>query len=187
MEALVLASWIVFFLPGLYLTFTRVAQITVKPFNGLITGLREPGFSNVKIGMQAVIHNQFLGFLRDQQSLIQIIGRAARNSASKVILYADKHTESMMKAIAETNRRRQIQLDYNKKHHITPQSIIKAIEEPSIILKDTKHIPRREKERLVLELEVEMRAAAERLDFELAIALRDQLTALQKELGEKKI
>ncbi|MFA6419499.1 MAG: excinuclease ABC subunit UvrB [archaeon] len=147
--------------------------------------LRE-GIDIPELGLVAILDADKEGFLRDQQSLIQIIGRAARNSTSKVILYADKNTQSMMKAIAETNRRREIQVAYNKKHNITPITIIKPIEEQQIILKDTKHIPNKEKERLIGEMELEMRAAAEKLNFELAIALRDQIALLQKELVDKK-
>jgi len=147
--------------------------------------LRE-GIDIPELGLVAIFDADKEGFLRDQKSLIQIIGRAARNSTSRVILYADKTTESMMKAIAETNRRREIQLAYNRKNKITPKTIIKPIEEQQIILKDTKHIPNKEKERLITQMELEMRAAAEKLDFELAIALRDQISLLQKELNEKK-
>jgi excinuclease ABC subunit B len=161
-------------------------QLRVGKFDVLVgINLLREGIDIPELGLVAIFDADKEGFLRDQQSLIQIIGRAARNATSKVILYADKHTDSMMRAIAETNRRREIQLEYNKKHHIVPKTIKKSVEEQQIILKDTKHIPRKEKERLVSQLEVEMRAAADRLDFELAIALRDQLSLLQKELGEK--
>ena len=148
--------------------------------------LRE-GIDIPELGLVAIFDADKEGFLRDQKSLIQIIGRAARNSASKVILYADKSTESMKNAILETNRRRELQLAYNKKHRIVPRTIIKAIEEQQLILKDTKHIPNKEKERLITQMDVEMRAAAERLDFELAIALRDQIAGMKKELANKKI
>jgi len=164
-----------------------IRQFRVGKFDVLVgINLLREGIDIPELGLVAIFDADKEGFLRDQKSLIQIIGRAARNSTSKVILYADKNTDSMQKAIAETNRRRTIQLAYNKKNHITPKTIIKAIEEQSIIIKDTKHIPNKEKERLVTQLEVEMRAAAERLDFELAIALRDQISSMQKELMQKK-
>jgi len=146
--------------------------------------LRE-GIDIPELGLVAIFDADKEGFLRDQKSLIQIIGRAARNAAAKVILYADKQTESIKKAVAETNRRREIQLAYNKKHGITPKTIIKPIEEQTIILRDTKHIPIKEKERLISQMEIEMRAAAEKLDFELAIALRDQLAQLKQEVEKK--
>lgn len=75
---------------------------------------------------------------------------------------------------------------FNKKNHITPITIKKPIEEQQLILRDTKHIPDREKERLITQMEIEMRAAAGKLDFELAIALRDQISGMQKELDSKK-
>lgn len=147
--------------------------------------LRE-GIDIPELGLVAIFDADKEGFLRDQQSLIQIIGRAARNSTSKVILYADKKTKSMQNAILETNRRRKIQLDYNKKHKIIPKTISKKIEEQKVIVKDTKHIPKVERERLITQLEVEMRQAAEELNFEFAIALRDKINLLKKENEKKK-
>jgi excinuclease ABC subunit B len=125
--------------------------------------------------------------LRNSSSLIQIIGRAARNADAKVILYADKITDSIKYTMDETNRRRKIQLEFNKKNKITPKTIVRPIEEPLIIVKDTKHIPKAEKERLIPQIEKEMREAAENLDFELAIELRDELARLRGEKnGEEK-
>ena len=147
--------------------------------------LRE-GIDLPEVGLVAIFDADKEGFLRDQKSLIQIIGRAARNSASKVILYADKETRSMKGAIDETNRRRTIQIAYNKKHNITPTTIIKPIEEQKIIMQDTKHIPIAEKKRMVPQLELEMKNAAERLDFELAIQLRDKLALIKQDLSKQK-
>jgi len=163
-------------------------QLRVGKFDVLVgINLLREGIDIPELGLVAIFDADKEGFLRDQKSLIQIIGRAARNSTSKVILYADKRTESMNKAIAETQRRRELQIIYNKKHNIVPITIKKAIEEQQLILKDIKHIPTKEKERMVSQLEVEMRAAAEKLDFELAIQLRDQLNAIQKDLNSKKL
>jgi len=163
-------------------------QLRVGKFDVLVgINLLREGIDIPELGLVAIFDADKEGFLRDQQSLIQIIGRGARNSSAKVILYADRETDSMKRAIDETNRRRKIQLDYNKKHNITPQTIRKDIEEQSIVLKDTKHIPTKEKENLVSRLEIEMRAAAEKLDFELAIALRDQMALLKKDLASKKV
>lgn len=147
--------------------------------------LRE-GIDIPELGLVAIFDADKEGFLRDQQSLIQIIGRAARNAEAKVILYAENETDSMKRAIAETQRRREMQIAYNKKHGIKPKTIKKSIEEQMIVVKDTKHIPRSEKEKLVKQLEKEMRQAADSLDFELAISLRDQLATLQSELGKPK-
>ncbi len=146
--------------------------------------LRE-GIDIPELGLVTIMDADKEGFLRDAQSLIQIIGRAARNVNAKVILYADKMTGSMQSALEETKRRREIQIAYNKKHKITPKTIKKPIEESHIVVKDTKHIPKAEKQKLVPQLEKEMRQAADDLDFELAIALRDQLTVLKEELGLK--
>ncbi|HNV01109.1 MAG TPA: excinuclease ABC subunit UvrB [archaeon] len=162
-------------------------QFRVGKFDVLVgINLLREGIDIPELGLVAIFDADKEGFLRDQKSLIQIIGRAARNSSAKVILYADKNTDSMKKAINETNRRREIQIAFNKKNKIVPRTIIKAIEEQTIIIKDTKHIPAKEKERVVKQMEIEMRAAAEKLDFELAIALRDQITQLQKEINLKK-
>ncbi|MEI7961159.1 MAG: excinuclease ABC subunit UvrB [archaeon] len=162
-------------------------QLRIGKFDVLVgINLLREGIDIPELGLVAIFDADKEGFLRDQQSLIQIIGRAARNSTSKVILYADRVTESMKKAIFETNRRREIQLAYNKKHKITPITISKPIEDQQIVLRDTKHIPDKEKERLISQLEIEMRLAAEKLDFELAIALRDQMAGLKKDLDLKK-
>ncbi len=162
-----------------------IRQLREGKFDVLVgINLLREGIDIPELGLVAIFDADKEGFLRDQKSLIQIIGRAARNATSKVILYADKQTESIKKAVAETNRRREIQLAYNKKNHIIPKTIIRPIEEQMLILKDTKHIPKSEKARLIPQLEVEMKAAAERLDFELAIALRDQIASMKKEIGE---
>lgn len=161
-----------------------IRQLRVGKFDVLVgINLLREGIDIPEIGLITILDADKEGFLRDQQSLIQIIGRAARNVDSKVILYADKETDSMKGAIMETDRRRKIQVEYNKKNHITPKTIKKPIEEAEIILKDTKHIPKKEKEKLIPQLEKEMRAAANQLDFELAIAIRDQLKVLTDELG----
>lgn len=164
-----------------------IRQFRLGKFDVLVgINLLREGIDIPELGLVAILDADKEGFLRDARSLIQIIGRAARNANSKVILYADKSTDSMEKALKETERRRKIQIEYNKVHKITPKTIKRPIEEQTIVLKDTKHIPNKEKEKIIPELEKEMRQAAERLDFEMAIALRDQIQGLQKELGIKK-
>lgn len=164
-----------------------IRQLRAGKFDVLVgINLLREGIDIPEIGFVAVLDADKEGFLRDQKSLIQIIGRAARNSTSKVILYADRETGSMKEAMAETERRRKIQIEYNKKNKITPKTIKKPVEEAQILVRDTKHIPKAEKERLVTQLEKEMRDAAEKLDFELAIAIRDQIKNLRDELGIKK-
>jgi excinuclease ABC subunit B len=118
--------------------------------------------------------------------LIQTIGRAARNVNGHVIMYGDVLTDAMKAAIDETERRRRIQLDYNKKHGITPQTIIKAIKD----IAQTSHrpkkkynkeeVPKEERDRLIRELTEQMEMASENLEFEKAAELRDQIEDLQK-------
>ncbi len=159
-------------------------QLRVGKFDVLVgINLLREGIDIPELGLVIILDADKEGFLRDQQSLIQIIGRAARNANAKVILYADKSTISIREAVAETQRRRDIQIEYNRVHGLKPVTIKKKIEEQTVIVRDTKHIPKKEKENLVKQLEKEMHEAAEELDFELAIALRDQLKALEKELG----
>jgi len=138
-----------------------------------------------EVSLVAILDADKEGFLRDQKSLIQIIGRAARNVNSKVILYADKMTQSMQNAIEETKRRREIQQEYNKKHRITPKTIIRKIEEQKFIVKDTKHIPKNEMKKMIPQLELEMRQAADNLDFEYAILLREKIDLFKKETGQQ--
>ncbi len=130
------------------------------------------------------------GFLRSRTSLIQTMGRAARNIGGEVIMYADVVTKSMKAAIEEVNRRRKYQEDYNKKHHITPKSIQKALRERLIEqVKEVEEklgkkdltiddIPLKEREKMVKNLEAQMKQAAEILDFEEAARLRDQIKEL---------
>jgi excinuclease ABC subunit B len=103
---------------------------------------------------------------------------------AKVVLYADTMTDSMKRAIAETKRRRELQVAFNKKHHITPQTIIKPVREKEIDITDTKHVPKKEIPNVVIELEKQMQDAADNLDFERAIALRDQIKKLNDRLAE---
>ncbi len=163
-----------------------IRQLRAGKFDVLVgINLLREGLDIPEIGLITILDADKEGFLRDQKSLIQIIGRAARNVDSKVILYADRMTDSMKAAIGETERRRKIQLAYNKEHHIKPKTIIKPVEDAVIIIQDTKHIPKSEKVRLVTQLEKEMHQAAKDLDFELAIALRDQIVNLKSEVGLK--
>jgi excinuclease ABC subunit B len=123
------------------------------------------------------------GFLRDERSIIQTIGRAARNLDSKVILYADRMTDSINRAKAETERRRNIQLAYNREHKITPRQIVKPVKEKEVEIKDVKHIPRKEIPNIIIELSARMEEAAEKLNFEEAIAIRDRIRELEKRLN----
>ena len=131
------------------------------------------------------------GFLRSRDALLQTIGRAARNVNGHVTLYADRMTDAMTAAIAETNRRRKIQEEHNIKHGITPKTIIKAVrdiaeEGRKLELRRPKYdhtkIPKDEKKRLMDELEKQMELAAQNLEFEKAADLRDEVELLRREL-----
>ncbi len=135
------------------------------------------------------------GFLRGETSLVQTIGRAARNVNGRVLMYADRETDSMRAAIRETDRRRAIQLAYNEEHGITPETVRKGISEMSEFLAMEDRSPRRrrrkrnqdfaepaELERTIVALEEEMLAAAEDLRFEEAARLRDELRELRRDL-----
>jgi excinuclease ABC subunit B len=146
--------------------------------------LRE-GIDIPEIGFVGVLDADKEGFLRDARSLIQIIGRAARNREAYVVLYADNETGSIKKAIAETNRRRAIQVKHNEKHGIVPKSIVKPIRDKKIEIRDVKGIPKAEIKNVIIELEADMKDAAEELDFERAIYLRGRVGELNKRLSGK--
>ncbi|MBR0424125.1 excinuclease ABC subunit UvrB [Candidatus Saccharibacteria bacterium] len=152
--------------------------------------LRE-GLDLPEVSLVAILDADKEGFLRSESALIQTIGRAARHVEGKVIMYADYITESMEKAITETNRRREIQKEYNLKHHIVPTSIKKEISlglraiipEKKVEDKlDIKKIPKDELPNLIKQLSSEMQLAAANLEFEKAAALRDEIEKIKKEL-----
>ncbi|MBE5963156.1 MAG: excinuclease ABC subunit UvrB [Lachnospiraceae bacterium] len=157
--------------------------------------LRE-GLDIPEISLVAILDADKEGFLRSETSLIQTIGRAARNSEGHVIMYADKMTDSMHKAISETNRRRAIQNAYNEEHGITPQTVKKKVRELISISKkadkemysmgnkDLESMSKKELEAVLKKLTKEMHTAAAELNFELAAELRDKLVELKKHLAE---
>jgi excinuclease ABC subunit B len=114
--------------------------------------------------------------------LIQTIGRAARNVNGKVILYADKETMSIRNAMNITAKRREMQIEFNKKNKITPMTIIKKIADKKYEVRGIKHMSAHDVEKKIADLDAEMRIAAEKLDFEKAIEIRDTLDAMKKEL-----
>ncbi|MBN2733919.1 MAG: excinuclease ABC subunit UvrB [Methanomicrobiaceae archaeon] len=159
-----------------------IRQLRLGIFDVLVgINLLREGLDIPEIGFIGILDADKEGFLRDAKSLIQIIGRAARNSDSYVVLYADKMTESMKAALGETKRRRQMQIEYNEKHGISPKTIIKPIREKEVELTDTKHIPKSEIPNLLIGLESEMQGAADSLDFERAIMLRDKIKKIRAE------
>ena len=119
------------------------------------------------------------GFLRDERSLIQTIGRAARNVNGRVILYADVETNSIKRAMEVTRFRRMFQRQYNRKHGITPKTIEKSVSEKRGKIKGTKHLAKSDIQKRIIELDAKMKAAAERLDFESAIEFRDAIEDLK--------
>jgi excinuclease ABC subunit B len=179
---------------------TILRDLRKGKFDALIgINLLREGLDLPEVSLVAILDADKEGFLRSTTSLIQTFGRAARNVNGKVILYADTMTESMKRAIAETERRRRIQEEYNRQNNITPQSIVKKIDEilTSVYERDyldytkiaeEKEIllsPQKRKQR-IQELERQMREAARNLEFEKAARIRDELTRLKKrelELG----
>jgi len=159
--------------------------------------LRE-GLDMPEVSLVAILDADKEGFLRGRTSLIQTIGRAARNVNGRVVLYADKMTEAIKEALDETNRRRAVQLAYNEEHGITPETIRKGVSDIAEFLTlEAPHVPstkrrrgaakvegmsRDELEKLVVTLEEEMFAAAEELRFEYAAKLRDEIKALRRDL-----
>jgi excinuclease ABC subunit B len=152
--------------------------------------LRE-GLDLPEVSLVAILDADKEGFLRSRSSLIQIMGRAARRVDARVILYADKHTDSMKAAIEEVDRRREYQLEYNKKHNITAKTVIKdvrkkLIEKQDIIdelapMMDKEVLLPDQREKLIKRLRTEMKEAAKSLDFETAALLRDKIRYLQQE------
>ncbi|MCK8517491.1 excinuclease ABC subunit UvrB [Methanoculleus sp. 7T] len=157
-----------------------IRQLRLGKYDVLVgINLLREGLDIPEVGFVGILDADKEGFLRDARSLVQTIGRAARNVNAKVVLYADVMTDSIKKALAETERRRTMQLAYNARHGITPQTIRKPIREKEVEITDIKHVPKQEIPNLIIELEAEMREAAERLEFERAIALRDTIRKLQ--------
>ena len=155
--------------------------------------LRE-GLDLPEVSLVAILDADKEGFLRSETSLIQTVGRAARNANGEVVMYADRITDSMKNTIEITEKRRKIQEEYNKEHNITPKSIVKDIREVIGILKDDKKAPKKkdselsteELENIVRELKARMLEAAERLDFEAAANFRDEMKKFQNQLDKKK-
>jgi len=161
--------------------------------------LRE-GIDLPEVSLVAILDADKEGFLRSEQALIQIIGRAARHVEGQVILYADTMTDSMKRAIEETERRRAIQEAYNREHGITPTSIVKQVrdltdrvramvtEEQKVETSGTVSaamLPKDELHRMIKELETEMKNAAKALEFEKAAMLRDQIIELKQIMADQ--
>ncbi|MCI5871708.1 MAG: UvrB/UvrC motif-containing protein, partial [Streptococcus sp.] len=150
--------------------------------------LRE-GIDVPEVSLVAILDADKEGFLRNERGLIQTIGRAARNAQGHVIMYADKVTDSMQKAMDETARRRELQMAYNEKHGIVPQTIKKEIRDLISVTKavtpdheetvDFDALNKEERKAMIKKLEGQMQEAAELLDFELAAQIRDMMLELK--------
>ena len=183
-------------------TLDRIAiirELRLGEYDVLVgVNLLREGLDLPEVSLVAVLDADKEGFLRGKTALIQTTGRAARNTAGKVLLYADKRTEAIIGAMEETNRRRAYQVAYNEEHGITPQTIVKGVSDIAELLSlDSPHVPssrrRRGKadveglapdelEKLLITLEEEMFLAAEELRFEYAAKLRDEIKELRREL-----
>ncbi|MCG8513997.1 MAG: excinuclease ABC subunit UvrB [Halanaerobiales bacterium] len=178
-----------------------IRELRLGEFDVLVgINLLREGLDLPEVSLVAILDADKEGFLRSGRSLIQTIGRAARNVQGKVIMYADKITDSMKNALEETERRRAIQQKYNLDYGITPQTIIKpvrevlrpldlVVSEEKVVQYDIgqgqdkwKNLSYREKRNLILDLEEEMKEAAANLEFELAAQIRDEIKELEKEL-----
>jgi excinuclease ABC subunit B len=183
-------------------TLDRIAiirELRLGEFDVLVgVNLLREGLDLPEVSLVAVLDADKEGFLRGKTALIQTTGRAARNTAGKVLLYADKRTEAIVGAMEETNRRRAYQIAYNEEHGITPETIVKGVSDIAELLSlESPHVPssrrrrgkaevegmsREELEKLVVTLEEEMYLAAEELRFEYAAKLRDEIKELRREL-----
>src|ERR1051325_8444790 len=175
-----------------------IRELRLGEFDVLVgVNLLREGLDLPEVSLVAIIDADKEGFLRGETSLIQTIGRAARNIRGKVIMYADKESQAMRNAIEETNRRREIQVAYNEEHGITPETIVKGISDISDFLAIESKVPssrrsrRRSQEaqmspeeisKTIVELEEEMLLAADELRFEYAAKLRDEIKELRREL-----
>ncbi len=163
-----------------------IRQLRLGEFDVLVgINLLREGLDIPEVSLVAILDADKEGFLRNNTSLIQTFGRAARNSNGYVIMYADHETKSMKEAISETQRRRQRQIQYNKEHGITPTTIIKNIPEQVATLDEVKNKSVHELSTDVIELDALMKKYAEDLDFENAIECREKMRRIQKEIERK--
>jgi excinuclease ABC subunit B len=177
-----------------------IRELRLGQFDILIgVNLLREGLDLPEVSLVAILDADKEGFLRGETSLIQTIGRAARNVEGKVLMYADKETQAMRAAIGETDRRRDIQRQYNEEHGITPETIVKGISDIAEFLQAESKVPRArgrrrktsadglspaELEKTIVELEEEMLQAAEELRFEYAAKLRDEIRDLKRALDQ---
>jgi excinuclease ABC subunit B len=158
-----------------------IRELRLGKFDVLVgINLLREGLDIPEVGFIGILDADKEGFLRDEKSLIQTIGRASRNANSRVVLYADRMTGSIRAAVEKTEKRRAMQMAYNQEHGLVPQTIKKPIREKVVEITDTRHIPKSDIPNVIIELQAQMRAAAELLEFERAISLRDTARRLEK-------
>jgi excinuclease ABC subunit B len=163
-----------------------VRQLRVGEFDILVgINLLREGLDIPEVATIFILDADKEGFLRDERSLIQTIGRAARNVNGRVILYADVETSSIKRAMEITRYRRSFQKRFNEIHHIMPTTIIKSVSLKEGTIKGIKHLAKTDIKRQLIELDSQMREAAERLNFERAIELRDAIAELNRALANK--
>ncbi|NLO89195.1 MAG: excinuclease ABC subunit UvrB [Clostridia bacterium] len=173
-----------------------VRDLRLGKFDVLVgINLLREGLDLPEVSLVAILDADKEGFLRSERSLIQTMGRAARNVEGMVIMYADRMTQAMRRAIDETNRRRKKQMEYNKKHNITPATIQKAVRDvieatyaaedgPTYVVKEkVERMSKKEVKKLIKRLEDEMKEAARKLEFEKAAEIRDMIIELRKEVS----
>lgn len=178
-----------------------IRDLRLGKFDVLIgINLLREGIDVPEVSLVAILDADKEGFLRSTRPLVQTIGRAARNSNGKVIMYADSITDSMREAIDATERRRSLQMKFNKEHGITPKTIVKPIRDVISITKDSEdkenkesfadlnfdELTKKQKQNMIKTLTAQMREAAKKLDFEEAANLRDAIMDLKKQVHEKK-
>ena len=162
-----------------------IRELRLGKFDVLVgINLLREGLDIPEVSFIGILDADKEGFLRDAKSLIQTIGRASRNANSKVVLYADNMTDSLKEAVRTTEERRALQIAYNREHGIVPKTIQKPIREKVVDITETRHIPKSDIPNVIIELEAEMNQAAERLEFERAIQLRDTIRTLQKKIKD---
>lgn len=160
-----------------------IRELRLGTFDVLVgINLLREGLDIPEVGFIGILDADKEGFLRDARSLIQIIGRAARNVEAHVVLYANTITGSMQLAMDETSRRRSLQIAYNEEHGIIPQTIRKPVREQEVVLTEEKPVQKSSIPAMIIDLEAQMKTAAQLLNFEEAIMFRDRITILKKEL-----
>jgi excinuclease ABC subunit B len=161
-----------------------IRELRLGTFDVLVgINLLREGLDIPETALVCILDADKEGFLRNETSLLQTIGRAARNAEGHVIFYADRMTDSMQRAIDITKARRAAQEKYNKENNITPKTIVKPVADKQVDIKSTKHLPKSDIPNLLIELQAAMDKAAANLDFEEAIKLRDQIKRIENEYG----